>query len=85
METRSFLFAEVIIIRYHYEKPDIYFSLYGITYICEHPLYNSCTLFKVGKLGLAVIQQRFDPETKNTLWSETDPRLTDILYLHTRF
>lgn len=71
--------------RYHYEKPHIYTSMYGEQYICEHPVYDSCTLFKVGERGLAVIQQRFDKETKSTWWSELDPWLTDDLYLQPGF
>lgn len=71
--------------RYHYEKPDVYMSLYGKIYICDHPVYNSCTLYKIGDKGLAVIQQRFDQETKSTFWTEIDPWLTDELYLHTKF
>ena len=71
--------------RYHYEKPDIYLSKYGVTYKQEHPVYNSCTLFKMDDRGLAVIQQRYDPDTKHTWWSEIDPWLTDSLYLHPRF
>lgn len=71
--------------RYHYEKPNVYMSLYGKIYICNHPVYNSCTLYKIGDKGLAVIQQRFDQETKRTFWTEIDPWLTDDLYLHTKF
>ncbi|MDR1753438.1 MAG: hypothetical protein LBR74_00835 [Eubacterium sp.] len=71
--------------RYHHKKPDIYFSIYGERYICDHPVYSSCTLFKIGKKGLAVIQQRFDPEAKSTWWSELDPWLNDDLYLHPGF
>lgn len=71
--------------RYHYEKPSIYLSMYGKLYICDHPAYNACTLFKIGDKGLAVIQQRFDSDTKNTWWSEVDPWLTDDLYLHPKF
>lgn len=71
--------------RYHYKKPTIYLSMYGERYICEHPVYNSCTLFKVGSKGLAVIQQRFDSDTKSTWWGEIDPWLTDDLYLHPKF
>ena len=71
--------------RYHYEKPDIYRSMFGHTYICNHPVYNSCTLFSIGNRGLAVIQQRYDSETKTTWWAEIDPWLTSELYLHPKF
>ena len=71
--------------RYHYEKPKIYSSIYGETYKCNHPVYSSCTLYLIGKKGLAVIQQRYDPETKYTYWSDIDPWLIDQLYLHPKF
>ena len=71
--------------RYHYKKPAIYLSMYGELYSCNHPVYNRCTLFRIGKKGLAVIQQRFDAKTKTTWWSEVDPWLTDDLYLHPGF
>lgn len=71
--------------RYHYEKPSFYSSMYGDIHICDHPVYNTCTLFKMYNKGLAVIQQRYDPSTKQTRWSEIDPWLTDILYLHPKF
>lgn len=71
--------------RYHYEKPTIYIQKYGETYICEHPAYNRCTLFRIGDKGLAIIQQRFDTKTKHTWWSEIDPWLPNDLYLHPGF
>lgn len=71
--------------RYHYEKPKIYLSMYGDTYECDHPIYNKCTLFKMKDKGLAVIQQRYDTETKRTWWSEIDPWMTDEIYLHPKF
>lgn len=71
--------------RYHYEKPDVYASVYGERYICDHPVYDSCTLFQIGNKGLSVIQQRFDKKTKTTWWSDIDPWLTNELYLHPRF
>jgi hypothetical protein len=55
--------------------------MYGKAYVCEHPAYNCCTLFRIKDKGLAVIQQRFDPQTKCTWWAELDPWLTDDLYL----
>ena len=71
--------------RYHYEKPDIYVSMYGEVHICDHPVYSSCTLYQIGDRGLAVIQQRYNPETKATTWTAIDPWLTDELYLHSKF
>lgn len=71
--------------RYHYKKPAIYLSLYGRTYRCDHPVYSTCTLYQIENKGLAVIQQRHDPATKSTWWSEIDECLTDDLYLHPRF
>lgn len=71
--------------RYHYEKPNRYSTLYGSTYICNHPVYNACTLYEIGDNGLAVIQQRYNKNTKTTYWTEIDPWLTDRLYLHPRF
>ena len=71
--------------RYHYEKPAIYLSLYGEIYTCDHPVYSQCTLFRVNERGLAVIQQRYNKSDKSTWWSEVDPWLTDALYLHPKF
>ena len=71
--------------RYYYERSDINIQLFGRSYICEHPVYNTCTLFEKGNMGLAVIQQRFDPTTKSTWWSQLDPWLANDLYLHPSF
>ena len=70
--------------RYHHEKPTIYSSMYGDTYLCDHPVYDRCTLFVIEDRGLAVIQQRCNDD-KSTYWSEIDPWLTDLLYLHPGF
>lgn len=59
--------------------------MYGDTYECDHPAYNKCTLYLINGKGLAIIQQRYDPETKTTWWTEIDPWLTDVLYLHPKF
>ena len=71
--------------RYHFEKPTIYRSNYGECYICDHTVYTRCTLYRIGNKGLAVIQQRFDIQTKSTWWEEIDQWLTDVLYLHPGF
>ena len=71
--------------RYYYEKPNTYTRMYGEVYRCNHPVYNVCTLFKIGNKGLAVIQQRFDERAKTTKWTGIDPWFNDTLYLHTKF
>lgn len=71
--------------RYHYEKPSLYLSMYGETYACDHPVYSKCTLYEMNSKGLAVIQQRYNSITKTTWWGEVDPWLTDELYLHPGF
>lgn len=71
--------------RYHYEKPTIFLSMYGRTYACDHPVYDRCTLFQIADKGLAVIQQRYDAATKSTTWGEIDSWLTDDIYLHPKF
>lgn len=67
--------------RYHFERPNFYTCAYGKTYICDHPLYNRCTLYLIGENGLAVIQQRFDADTKHTYWAEIDPWAVDPIYI----
>ena len=59
--------------------------MYGTTYKCNHPVYSSCTLFSEGNNGLAVIQQRYDQNSKKTWWTEIDPWLTDDIYLNPGF
>ena len=81
MSAASILFA----MRYHYQPPKIHLSLYGKTYNCDHPVYSRCTLYLVGDLGLAVIQQRYRAEDKSTYWTEIDSNLVDILYMHEKF
>lgn len=71
--------------RYHYKKPDISIPMYGKTYICDHPVYSKCTLYKIGNSGLAVIQQRYSKTTKRTWWNQIDPYLQNELYLNPGF
>ena len=71
--------------RYYFEKPTLYSTMFGKTYHCDHPIYNSCTLYLIGDKGLAVIEQRFDQTTKHTYWSEIDEWIVDKLYLNKYF
>ena len=88
---KAFSFC-MIFMRYHYDKKDFYIGdekfclgLSGQTHTCNHPVYSRCTLYFSGERGLAVIQQRYDPDTKATYWTEVDGWLVDTLYLHPRF
>lgn len=72
--------------RYHYKRPNIIGTTrFGESYICNHPVYSRCTLFRIGKKGLAVIQQRFHKETKSTYWDEIDLWLERELYFNLNF
>lgn len=82
METWGLYF---IIMRYFTEKPQNYTTMFGETYRCNHPIYSHCTLYKIGSKGVCVVQQRYDPKTKCTYWTEIDPWLCDILYLASGF
>lgn len=81
----SFFLSGDITMRYHYKKSDIYAPVFGRIYICDHPVYSRCTLYEIRKLGLAVIQQRFDPATKHTWWSEVDPWVANDIYINSGF
>ena len=85
MTTQAFIFFYEVMMRYHYNKPNIYVSMYGKIYRCNHPVYNECTLFTINEYGLAVIQQRYDADTKTTWWGSLDPWLPDDIYLNENF
>lgn len=69
--------------RYRYEKPSLYVSMYGELYLCNHPVYDRCTLYKIGEKGLVVIQQY--RKGKFTYWDAVEPCLTDQLYVQPGF
>lgn len=71
--------------RYYYEQPERYLPIYGQVYFCHHPVYTRCTLFKDGETGMAVIQQRFDRNTKKTWWTEIDEWLANSIYINLNF
>lgn len=79
----SFLLS--IKMRYYSIEPYLYRQAFGEIYACNHPIYNSCTLYRIGEKGLAVIQQRFDSETKQTYWGEIDGWIANALYLEPKF
>lgn len=71
--------------RYYYEPKPLARARYGEVYSCDHPVYSRCTLYRIHDVGLAVIQQRFDPASKTTRWTEIDAALVDDIYLHPAF
>lgn len=70
--------------KYFYEKPAEWIGA-GKYYRCDHPLYNACTLYLDGELGLAVIQERYNEKTKVRWWSSVDPWLASDIYFHSGF
>lgn len=66
--------------RYHYVKPAAWSQNHGQTYHCNHPLYNTCTLYTRGEVGLAVVQQRWSSKTKVAKLTAIDPWLVDPIY-----
>lgn len=71
--------------RYHYEKPIYFKTLYGEEYRCNHPVYDECTLFTINDRGLAVIQQRYELSSKRTWWGPIDPWLNNEIYFNENF
>ena len=70
--------------KYYYEKPSEWIGA-GEIYICSHPRYNRCTLFRNGDRGIAIIQERFDEKTKVRWWSSVDPWLSGDIYFSPGF
>ncbi len=70
--------------KYYYQKPETWVTA-GETYICDHPMYNRCTLFRNSDRGLAVIQEHFNKTTKARWWGTVDPWLSGDLYFHPGF
>lgn len=65
--------------RYHYEST-LKMATHGQVYECDHELYNKCTLYYDDGIGLAVIQQRFNPDLKMMWWGPIDIGLVDDIY-----
>lgn len=71
--------------RYFYKRPETYQLSNSESYVCDHPVYNFCTLYKQDEKGLAVIQQRYDSITKHTWWGAVDPWLSEDIYSNEHF
>lgn len=84
LNRRLYRVSSFLPMKYYYEKPETWTSA-GQIYICDHPLYNRCTLFKKGKKGLAVIQEHFNEKTKARWWGTIEPWLASDIYLNDNF
>lgn len=73
--------------RYHYQvdKTRI-IAKEGISvYRCDHPMYNYCTLFKIGSKGLAVVQKRYNTKLKVAWWDCVDIALANDIFVKEGF
>lgn len=72
--------------RYFYQPSAIPPSgTFGITYSCDHPLCNACTLFRIGEYGLGVVMEHYDPKTKHRWWGPIPKALATDIYLNPNF
>ena len=71
--------------KYFYEKPSEWNDI-GSIYVCNHPMYNRCTLFKNSEgLGLGIIQEHFNARIKARWWGSIDPWIASDIYSHKNF
>lgn len=55
-------------------------------YVCNHPVYNRCSLYSFDGKGLAVIKQYFDYDSKKTWWADImDSGLLMDIYYNPKF
>jgi hypothetical protein len=71
--------------RYYFEKENVEKKKYGEIYTCNHPIYRTCTLYRIGGKGLAVIEQRFSARSKYTYWSHVSSYLASAIYINPGF
>ena len=72
--------------RYYTEKPKnikphtLYFRR------LDHPMYNSCNVYELSSdVGLAIVQQRFNPKLKVFWYSAPDSWIMDEIIFHPSF
>ena len=71
--------------RYHHITENVIVSTHTDIYRCDHPVYSKCSLFKRGEIGLAIIQQKFNPANKHTYWANASPDICEAIYAHPGF
>ena len=70
--------------KYYYEKPNDWIGA-GETYLCDHALFNRCTLFRQGNRALIVVQEHYNNKTKARWWGTVDPWLAGDIYFSPGF
>ena len=63
--------------KYYYEPPYYWEVTKANNANFNHPLYNKATLYLDDKIGIAVVQHRFNEKTKMMWWGPIDPWLID--------
>lgn len=53
---------------------------YSKTVKCDHPLFSAYTVFREGKKGLGVIQQKFNPAYRFSWWGPIDMALANDIF-----
>ena len=71
--------------KYYYEPSNNSCTGAGEIYICNHPLYSRCTLFKSGEIGLAIVQEHYNKNTKARWWGPIESWLSYDIYVSTGF
>ena len=69
--------------KYHYERPEFWMGLSYEVYHCNHPMYNTGTIFTDEERlkGLVIVQKRFNKNLKIFWWGPIDPWLSDDLVM----
>jgi hypothetical protein len=64
------------------ERTEIKGGIRTDIYCCNHPQYSKCSLLKIGEIGLAIVQLRFNSGTKHYWWGEVDSDIIALLYVN---
>lgn len=75
--------SSFFVMKYYYQKPDLYSPLYGERIELDHPVYKFGTLYSKDNIGIIVVQKRFD--CKYCYWDSIDSWLANDIYLNPHF
>lgn len=63
--------------KYYYERPQTWTMFSAMVHECDHPVYSKCTLYLKDGRGVAIVQKRFNKQSKMFWWGPIDPWLVD--------